>query len=329
MEETPMLRTFCLLPVLALLAAPVAAQQAEPAPVLVSMGTASVTGVYFPVGVALCRLVNQHRRDTGLRCAARPTDGSVANIAGLRDGRLELAIVQSDVQAHAAAGTAAFADAGPFDALRAVMALHPEPLTLVARADAGIARVEDLAGKRIWIGPEGSGTRALAGDLMAALGWTEASFAPVPQIGADRLADALCLGEIDAFLYTIGHPALVIQEATTGCDARLVPITGAAVDELVAGHPELLAATIPGRLYRGNPDPVASFGVGATLVTRADQPEDRIKAMVGQIFADADTLRGLEPVLAALEPAAMVSDGLTAPLHPGAEAYYRERGWLE
>lgn len=139
-----MLRMLCLLPVLALLAAPTAAQQAEPPePILVSMGTAAVTGVYFPVGVSLCRLVNQHRRETGLRCAARPTDGSVANIAGLRDGRLELAIVQSDVQAQAVAGAGAFADRGPFDGLRAVMALHPEPLTLVARADAGIAGVED------------------------------------------------------------------------------------------------------------------------------------------------------------------------------------------
>jgi len=326
-----MLRTLCL-PILALLAAPAMAQEtgpAEPAPTLVQMGTASVTGVYFPVGVALCRLVNQHRRDTGLRCAARPTDGSVANIAGLRDGSLELAIVQSDTQAQAAAGTAGFADAGPFDSLRAVMALHPEPLTLVARADAGVAGVEDLAGKRVWLGPEGSGTRALAGDLMAALGWTEASFAPVPQIGADRLADALCLGEIDAFLYAIGHPALAIQEATTGCDARLVPVAGPAIDELVDTRPDLLAATIPGGLYSGNPGPVASFGVGATLVTRADQPNDRINSMVGQIFADFDMLRGLEPVLTALEPEAMASDGLTAPLHPGAAAYYRERGWLE
>jgi TRAP transporter TAXI family solute receptor len=322
----------CLLPIMAMLAASAAAQQAEPAEsatTLVSVGTAAVTGVYFPVGVALCRLVNQHRRDTGLRCAARPTGGSVANIDGLRDGSLELAVVQSDTQAQAAAGAAGFAGSGPFDGLRAVMGLYPEPLTLVVRADADVAGVEDLPGKRVWLGSEGSGTRGLAESMMAALGWTEASFAPVPPIGADRLADALCLGEIDGFFYAIGHPALVIQEATTGCDARLVPISGPAIDELVAARPELLAATIPGGLYRGNPGPVASFGVSATLVTRADQPDDRINAMVGQIFMDFQMLRGLEPVLTALDPEVMISDGLTAPLHPGAAAYYRERGWLE
>ena len=144
------------------------------------MGTAAVTGVYFPVGVSLCRLVNQHRRETGLRCAARPTDGSVANIAGLRDGRLG---ARHRAVRRPGAGRRRrrrLRRRGPVRRLRAVMALHPEPLTLVARADAGIAEVEDLAGKRVWLGPEGSGTRALAGELMAALGWTETSFAPVP-----------------------------------------------------------------------------------------------------------------------------------------------------
>jgi len=303
--------------------------EAPPPTELVPMGTASITGVYFPVGVALCRLVNQHRRETGVRCSATPTDGSVANIAGLRDATLGLAIVQSDTQAEALGGTGPFAAAGPFEELRSVMALHPEPLTLVARADAGITGVEDLAGKRVWIGADGSGTRGLAGRMMTALGWTSDSFAPVPDLGADSIADALCDGEIDAFVYAIGHPALVVQEATTGCEARLVGIAGAAIDELVEGNPELVTATIPGNLYRGNPADTPTFGVGATLVTTTDQSEDRIHAMVSEMFLDFDMLRGLEPVLTALDPEAMATDGLTAPLHPGAERYFRERGWLD
>ena len=153
-------RAIRILALVAALASPAAAQDTT----IVPMGTGAITGAYFPVGVALCRLVNQHRRETGLRCAAQPSAGSVANIAGLRDGALDLAIVQSDVQAEALAGTGAFAEAGAFADLRAVMALYPEPLTLVARADAGIAQVEDLAGKRVWLGAPGSGTRAIADD---------------------------------------------------------------------------------------------------------------------------------------------------------------------
>lgn len=309
-------------------AAPDPATSAPPTQV-VPLGTGAITGVYFPVGVALCRVVNQHRRETGLRCAATLSEGSVANIAALRDDRDGLAIVQSDIQAAALAGAGSFASDGPFTGLEAVMGLYPEPLNLVARADAGIAGVEDLAGKRVWLGPEGSGTRSLAGQLVAALGWTDATFAAAPAIRPEDVAQALCAGEIDAFFYVVGHPALPIQEATTNCDARLVPITGGAVEELAAADPALVVATIPGGLYRGTPAPVDTFGVSATLVTRESEPEDTIYTMVRAMFGDLDMLRSLDPVLAGLDPEAMVRDGLTAPLHPGAARYYRERGWIE
>lgn len=309
-------------------AAPGDAAAAAPPTTVVPMGTGAITGVYFPVGVALCRVVNQHRRETGLRCAATLSDGSLANVAALRDGEDGLAIVQSDVQEAARAGTGAFASAGPFDGLAAVMGLYPEPLTLVARADAGITQVENLAGRRVWLGAPGSGTRSLAETLIAALGWTDASLAPAPDIRADDVARALCAGEIDAFFYVVGHPAPVVQEATTACDARLVPVSGGAVEALVAANPALVMATIPA-LYRGTPAPVETFGVSATVVTRESEAEDTIYTIVRAIFGDFDMLRGLDPVLASLDPRTMVREGLTAPLHPGAARYYRERGWIE
>lgn len=302
---------------LLLLAAPAPAQDETEAQVL-RLGTGGMTGLYYPVGVALCRLVNQHRRDTGLRCAATPSEGSAANIAALQAGDDAFAIVQSDVQAAAVAGD--------YPDLRAVMALYPEALTVVARADAGVTRIEDLAGKRVWIGPEGSGTRALAEALIAALGWTAETFEPAPELAPERLGPALCNDEIDVFLYAVGNPALVIQEATTGCDAVLVPASGAAVAAMVEGDPALVAATIPGGLYRGNPDPTETFGVGATLVTDAGVPDVTVHALAGAILDDLAMLRGLEPVLADLDPAAMASDGLSAPLHPGAERAFREHG---
>ncbi|MFO1142197.1 MAG: TAXI family TRAP transporter solute-binding subunit [Amaricoccus sp.] len=312
----------------------IAAEPAPPEPVevppeVVALGTGSVAGGYFPVGVALCRLANEHRRETGLRCAARPSAGSGANVAGLRDGTYALAIVQSDTQADALAGTGAFAEAGPFEGLRSVMSLYPEPLTVVARGDAGIRGIEDLAGKRVVLGQPGSGTRTLADALVAALGWTSASFASTPDLPPERVGGALCDGQIDAFFYAVGQPAQVVQGATTGCDAVLVDAAGPVVDELVRSTPSFVAATIPAGTYRGMEDAVRTFGVTATLVSRADVPEDTVYAIVRSVFDDIDTLRGLDPVLARLDPAAMVKAGLTAPLHPGAERYYRERGWID
>ena len=268
-----------------------------PPPEIVAMGTGSIAGVYFPVGVALCRLANEHRRDTGLRCAARPSAGSVENIAGLRDDSLALAIVQSDTQADAFAGTGSFADAGAFDGLRSVMSLYPEPLTVVARTDAGVSGIEDLAGKRVALGAQGSGTRTIGDALVGALGWTPASFAATPDLPPDRLSSALCAGQIDAFFYAVGQPAQVVQEATTGCDAALIDAAGPVVNELLRTTPSFVAATIPAGTYRGTDRAVATFGVSATLVTRADVPEDTIYAIVRSIFEDFDTLRGLDPVL--------------------------------
>ncbi len=321
----------CLLAILATpvpAAAQAAADEATQEPDLVWMGTGNVAGVYFPVGVAICRLVNQHRRETNLRCAARPSEGSVGNVTALRDGTYDLAIIQSDTQAAALAGTGVFAPAGPFEALRAVASLYPEPLTVVARADAGIDRIEDLAGKRVALGAAGSGTRAIADELLTALGWTTETFAATPELAPDRLADALCDGGIDAFVYAVGHPALVVQEATTACDAVLVDVAGPAVDALVAATPSFVTATIPSGLYRGTNRPVATFGVGATLVTRSDVPEDRIYTVVRSAFGDLDVLRGLDPALASLDPGLLAQDGLAAPLHAGAEGFYRERGWV-
>lgn len=316
-----MIRIIAFLTALVLGASSVGAIEAR----LVWMGTGSVAGVYFPVGVSLCRLVNQTRREHGIRCAARVTEGSVGNLAGLRGGGLDLALAQSDSQADAWRGTGDFADDGPDTALRSVMSLHAEPLTIVTRKGSGIAALSDLPGKRISVG---SGQRALMGKLMAGLGWTETSFAAVEEVPPEDLDTALCGGSIDAFVLAIGHPALVVQEVTGLCDAVLVPVTGPAVEAVIASDPAYFATVIPGGLYRGIPADVPTFGVGATVVTRADVPEEVVYTVTRAIFQDFDTLVGLNPALGTLDRDQMIRRGLTAPLHPGAERYYREQGWL-
>ncbi len=318
-------RPLALLAFLLSLAAPTLAQE----PRLVSMGTGAVRGVYLPVGVALCRLVNQDRARHGIRCAARPSGGSVANVAGLRDGAFDLAIVQSDVQGDAVAGRAAFAEAGAFQGLRAVASLYPEPVTILARRDAGIATSRDLAGKRIGAGLAGSGERVVFDAVMEAEGWTRDSFAELADLGPRERIAQLCAGAIDAFVAVIGHPALLVQEAASTCDVMLVPASSPGIDTLTDGQGVYFPAIIPGSLYRGIDDDTQTFGPGATLVARADLPEAVVTTMLRAIFDDFETLTGLDPVLLALDPQTMAVRGITAPLHSGARAYYRERGWLD
>ncbi|MDF4871886.1 TAXI family TRAP transporter solute-binding subunit, partial [Vibrio parahaemolyticus] len=138
----------------------------------VTIGTGGVTGVYYPTGGAICRLVNKSREEHGIRCSVESTGGSIYNINTIRAGELDLGIAQSDWQYHAYKGTSKFEESGPFKELRAVFSVHPEPFTVVARKDANIKTFDDLKGKRVNIGNPGSGQRGTMEVLMNQYGWS-------------------------------------------------------------------------------------------------------------------------------------------------------------
>lgn len=291
----------------------------------ITIGTAGYTGVYHEAGGAICRLVNPNRAEHGIRCFVESTGGSVFNLNAIAAGELDLAIAQSDMQFHAYNGSSDdFAT--PNRDLRSVFSLHPEPFTVLARADAGISTFDDLRGKRVNVGNTGSGQRATMEVVMDALGWTMDDFAGTMELKSSEQALALCAGEIDAIVFTVGHPSLSIEEATSSCDTALVPVAGAGIDALVAGNPYYTMAVIPGGLYAGNPDDVQTFGVRATLVSSTEVPDDIIYVVVSSVFEHFDDFVRLHPAFATLTKQAMVQNGLSAPMHRGALRYFEEAG---
>ena len=294
----------------------------------ITIGTGGVTGVYYAAGGAVCRLMNKERAKHGIRCSVESTGGSVFNINTIRAGELDFGVAQSDVQYNAYKGLKQFEKDGPFKELRSVFSLHPEPITILARKEADIKSIQDLKGKRFNIGNPGSGTRAAADELMSALGWTTADFGLVSELKADEHGAALCDNKIDAFIYGIGHPSANIQDPTTTCGAKLVPVTGPAIDKLVASAPYYAKVDIPGGIYAGNPNPTPTYGVLATLVTSSKVSDDVVYELVKVVFENFDDFKKLHPALANLDPKKMIKDGLTAPLHPGAVKYYKEKGWM-
>ncbi|SFO62487.1 hypothetical protein SAMN04488056_109126 [Cohaesibacter marisflavi] len=312
----------------AAVAAGLSFSQAAFAESFISIGTGGVTGVYYPTGGAICRLVNKGRKDHGIRCSVESTGGSVYNINTIRDGELQFGVAQSDWQYHAYHGTSKFEDKGAFEDLRAVFSIHPEPFTVVARADAGVKNFADLKGKRVNIGNPGSGQRGTMEVLMEALGWTTDDFALATELKAAEQSAALCDNQIDAMVYTVGHPSGSIQEATTACDSVLVTVDGPAVEKLISDNAYYRSATIPGGMYRGNDEDVKTFGVGATLVTSAAVSDDAVYTLVKSVFENFDAFKKLHPAFAHLKPEEMIKDGLSAPLHPGAVKYYKEKGWM-
>ncbi len=304
--------------------APAAAQQK-----FMTIGTGGVTGVYYAAGGAICRLVNKDRAKHGLRCSVESTGGSVFNVNTIKAGELDLGVTQSDVMYNAAKGLTQFKDAGPYGDLRAVMSLHPEPFTVLARKELNAKNFTDMKGKKFNVGNPGSGTRASLEELLIAMNWKMSDFALASELKADEHGAALCDGKIDGFYYGVGHPSANIQDPTTSCGAKLVSVTGPAVDKLIAEKPYYAKASIPAGLYPNNPQETNTYGVLATLVASSKTSPDTIYVVVKAVFDNFDEFKKLHPALANLKPEEMVKNGLSAPLHEGAARYYKEKGWIK
>ena len=289
-----------------------------------TIGTGGQTGVYFVVGQSICRLVN---RSTDYKCTAPSTGGSIANINAIKAGDMEMGVAQSDWQYHAYNGSSQF-EGDKFEDIRAIFSVHPEPFNVIARADSGIESFDDLKGKRVNVGNPGSGQLATMEVVMGAKGWTMDDFALASQLKPAEQAAALGDNKVDAIIYTVGNPNGSIQEATTTVDAKLVPVSGPEIDKLVEDNPFYAKATVPGGMYNGNADDVETFGVRATFVTSASVDEELVYEVVKSVFENFDRFKKLHPAFETLTKEEMVSSGLSAPLHPGAERYYKEAGLM-
>lgn len=292
----------------------------------VSIGTGAADGVYYPIGRGLCRIVNRGQEADGLRCSVEATAGSVYNARMLDAGELEFAILQGDVLHGSYHGKVTWTPTA-VRTLRAVLPLHAEIVTLVADGRLGVESRADLAGRPFNAGHPGSGSRSSFEALAAAGVLDLSALGRLSELRSSALPDALCTGEIGAFLEVVGHPSGLVRNVRQRCGADLVPLDGPTVDQLVAGQPYLVQLAIPGELY-GLAADVPSFGSHAVLVTRADVGEDVVHLLASRLLEAFDEVRTLHPSLTGISPEALATTALAAPLHPGAERAYRERGLL-
>ena len=293
---------------------------------LIIIGTGAVTGVYYPAGSSICRLINKDRQKLGLRCAVESTSGSVYNLTALKNANIELGIVQSDWQEHAFNGTAYFAKGGKIENLRHVMSLHSEALTIVTQKTSKINKLDDIKGTIVNLGPEGSGARATMEDLMKAKGWSKSDFKSLSEYKPNEQARMLCDGRIDAIVMLTGHPSSSMQEITSMCETKIIEANDEVINRLVTANPELSRVVIPGGMYVGIPNDIQTFGVRATLVTTTDMSDDVIYKVTKSVFENLDAFKMLHPIFADLEKNKMAQEGRTAPYHDGAVRYYKEAG---
>lgn len=322
--QSAMMRTFAALHLAVLLGWVIGATAASEDRTFATIGTGGFNGLYFRAGRRICKLVNSARAQTGLLCSVESTAGSIYNLNTIRTGGFEIGLAQSDWQYHAYRGTGPFEKAGPFKELRSLFSLYPEAFTVVVRTDSGIEHFRDLKGMRVNIGDPGSGHRATMEALMQALDWDFDDFALALELESDQQTEALCDNKIDAIIFTVGHPNKFVHDATAECETIIVPVSGPAVDTLVAEIPYYRHLTIAGRTYRNNPVDIETFGVDATVVTSSATDEETAYNVVKAIFENFDAFKQKRPVFADLSKTQMIKTGLSAPLHQGAVRYYKE-----
>jgi len=300
------------------------------APTYVTIGTGGVTGVYYPTGGAIAKMVNKKRKEYNLRATVESTGGSVFNVNAIDAGDLEFGVVQSDRQFQAYNGTADW-EGKPVKELRAVFSIHPESVTIVANASKNIKTVADLKGRIVNIGNPGSGQRGNAEDLFAAAGIDVDKDIKAEGMKAAESASMLQDGRIDAFFYTVGHPNGSVKEAVAGAtQVNFVAVPADVVKKLTDKFPYYADSEIPVSDYAGvaNDANVPTFGVKATLCTSANVPDDVVYAITKEVFENFDEFKTLHPAYGTLIKESMLK-GLSAPIHPGAMKYYKEAGLLK
>lgn len=304
------------------------------------IATGGTAGTYFPIGGLIANAISNPPGSRaceeggscgapGLVATAVASNGSVANVNGIAGGSIESGFSQSDVAYWAHTGTGIFADKGAVEKVRAIANLYPESIHLVARADAGIASVADLKGKKVSLDEPGSGTLVDARLILEAYGLTE-NDVEAEYLKPNQAADLMRDGNMDAFFFVGGFPAGAITELATSLPITLVSISGAEAEGLLGKYEFFAKHVVPGGTYQGIDADTETVSVGAQWITSADQSDDLVyeitkalwnknsRALLDSGHAKGKSIK-LETAL----------DGIGIPLHPGAERFYKEAGVLK
>ncbi|NIM26798.1 MAG: TAXI family TRAP transporter solute-binding subunit [Gammaproteobacteria bacterium] len=313
-----------------ILAVAVVPPRASAADLVIGAGTTAQ--VHTSVGRAICRLIRN--ATPGTTCEVAEVEGRhaaepLAVLSGVRNNAIEIGIVQSDWQFHAfqGSGPVEFMDVR-FDNLRSLFSLHGELFTVIARRDSGIETLDDLAGKRINIGNPGSSQRVIMDMVMNSKGWTRKSFQFTDELSDGEQLLALCHNRVQAVVSVVSHPNERISKALELCDAEIVPVSGVEIDKLVANSRFLAASEVTMGVYGEHGELIPTFGVMVTAVTSSDLDEETAYSVVKTVFDNLGSMKRLHRALGNLLPGRMITSGLSAPLHPGAARYYREKGMI-
>lgn len=288
----------------------------------ITIATGGTGGVYFPLGGAMANIFNAYV--PGLSASAESTGAALANIDLIRTGEADVAFTQNDITYYAYTGTEMYAEElDPVENLRGMAILYPEFVQIVSLGDSGIEEVEDLRGKKVAVGAEGSGTEANANHILEVHGINEDDMEEVLNISFAQAVMKMRSGQIDAAFVTAGIPTSAIVEMTETLDVNIVPVRSEIISMISSRYPFYVEVTIPERTYTGQSEDITTAAVMAMLVVPAELPEGLVYNMTQAIFEHQESIiaahdRGNDIML----ETALI--GMPVDLHPGAARFYED-----
>lgn len=304
------------------------ASHAEEARRFFRIGTGGLTGVYYPIGKLIASGLTEPDKGNGgvrgLVGVAQNSAGSIENVRAVVTGEIDAGLVQADVAAWAFQGEHVFAGDKSPRVLRAVASLYPEKFQIVTRRDANIHQISKLRGKRISIDEIGSGTLSVMRIVLEAHGLTEKDLLPVylkPVFTQDKMVS----GELQGFVMMAGIPMEAVTRISD-IGISLVPIAPEIASRISARYPYLVPGEIPAEAYPGIPA-TPTLQVYALLVVSSETPEELVYAVTTALWSK----RTLSLLNEGHPQGKMITlktalDGVSIPVHPGAERFYREQG---
>lgn len=284
-----------------------------------NIATGGTAGTYYPIGGAMAEILN--KSIPGMNASAQSTGASVANINMLKDGSVDLAIVQNDLTYYASNGTEMFKDK-KVDNLRGIAALYPETCQIVTLQDSGIETVADFRGRRVAVGAAGSGTEANARQIMEAYGVAYADIT-VQYLSFGEAANALKDGNVDVAFVTAGYPTAAIQDIASQRKVRLIPVDAATADRLIAKYPFYTKTKIPAGTYSGFDQDVSAVSVMAMLVT-TDKMDDALGGEITKaLFSNLDRLKSAHSVGKLITKEGAMN-GMSVKMNGGAEQFFKK-----
>ena len=307
----------------------------------INVGTAAVTGLYYPTGGMICKMINNYTSTGDIKCSVQATSGSVYNLNVMRTGFMDMGIVQHDWAHNAYYAKMTFKNSPPMSNLRILLNLHQEAFTAVVRKDSDMYSFNDIKGKIVNIGAPGTGILGTMLTVLDTKGWDkDEDFKLASDLKSSEEAEALCDHKIDVMTDTIGHPNGALQEASSACKpnggVRILKLENETINNLTSRFPYYKATKIPCNLYQltdsegkvQSCEDAPSIGVQAMLVTTDSLSDDVAYNVVKNMIEKISTLRSMHSLFSQLNDVDLVPTQKDIPIHPGALKYFKEKGLM-